>query len=249
MVAISIGSLALLRPTLRSKTPNVLRQLIPSSFANKQAKTAAISIFVKTTNTDTQTQTPAMAEINAEMKPMPVLAKADPTGETQENLPKLSAADFQSYNKLAVMMDYYHNHFRRTWTMLYKTASSGQRPSGMSMRSFIHTGLQFCSHINTHHGIEEYHIFPELAKRMPQFQDGDFLKKQHEEIHAGLERIQTYLEACQSGERELRMSELKDIMDSFGEVLWTHLDEEVKTLGAESMRKYWTKAEIARMNW
>lgn len=38
---------------------------------------------------------------------MPVLAKADPKGEVLEDLPKLSMADFQTYNRLAVMMDYY----------------------------------------------------------------------------------------------------------------------------------------------
>lgn len=81
------------------------------------------------------------------------------------------------------------------------------------------------------------------------FEDGEFLKKQHEEIHAGLERTQAYLEACQFGERELRMSELKEIMDSYGTVLWEHLDAEVRTLGADTMRRYWTKEEISRMDW
>jgi len=36
-------------------------------------------------------------------------------------------------------------------------------------------------------------------------------------------------------------------MESWGEVLWTHLDQEVETLGANNMRKYWTKEEIARI--
>lgn len=39
--------------------------------------------------------------------PMPVLAEADPKGEVLKDLPKLSMADFQTYNRLAVMMDYY----------------------------------------------------------------------------------------------------------------------------------------------
>lgn len=117
------------------------------------------------------------------------------------------------------------------------------------MRGFIHSGLQFCSHISVHHAIEEQEIFPELAQRMPEFEEGEFLKKQHEQIHEGLEKTQTYLEACQYGERELRMSELKDIMDSYGKVLWEHLDAEVLMLGAESMRKHWSKEEILRMRW
>jgi hypothetical protein len=37
----------------------------------------------------------------------------------------------------------------------------------------------------------------------------------------------------------LRMVELKKIVDSFGETLWTHLADEVEQLGAENMRSYW----------
>jgi hypothetical protein len=36
-------------------------------------------------------------------------------------------------------------------------------------------------------------------------------------------------------------------MDSWGTVLWSHLEQEVKTLGAENMRKYWTIEEMRRM--
>jgi hypothetical protein len=31
--------------------------------------------------------------------------------------------------------------------------------------------------------------------------------------------------------------------------LWEHLDLEVKMLGAENMRRYWSKDEIMSMNW
>ncbi len=34
----------------------------------------------------------------------------------------------------------------------------------------------------------------------------------------------------------------------WGDVLWKHLDQEVKTLGAESMRKYWTLADMRRLS-
>ena len=40
---------------------------------------------------------------------------------------------------------------------------------------------------------------------------------------------------------------MKKILDSFGAVLWQHLDDEVKELGAENMRKYWTLEEMRRM--
>ncbi|KIW60560.1 hypothetical protein PV05_00767 [Exophiala xenobiotica] len=167
----------------------------------------------------------------------------------QPELPKLSAEQFRVYNRLAVMMNQYHNHFRYTWNMLYKTCTSGSRPASMSIRGFISQGLHLCQALTIHHTIEERHVFPELAERMPLFRENDHLIAQHELIHEGLVKMENYLDACRTGERELRLPELKEVMDSFGEVLWTHLDDEVEQLGAENMRKYWTKEEILSMNW
>lgn len=82
---------------------------------------------------------------------------------------------------------------------------------------------------------------------MPAFRKELELLTQHKQIHIGLDQFQAYLEACVNGERELRMSELKALMDRFGSVLWNHLDDEVEQLGAEHMRKYWTPAEMKSM--
>lgn len=82
---------------------------------------------------------------------------------------------------------------------------------------------------------------------MPAFKKELELLTQHKQIHKGLDVLEKYLEECVSGERELRLAELKEIMDGFGTVLWQHLDDEVKQLGAENMRKYWTVEEIRRM--
>jgi hemerythrin-like domain-containing protein len=98
-----------------------------------------------------------------------------------------------------------------------------------------------------HHSIEEVHIFPILARKMPAFQKELELLTQHKAIHAGLDKFQEYLEECRGGERELRLKEMKALMDAFGDVLWTHLDQEVGQLGAENMRSYWTVEEMRRM--
>lgn len=71
--------------------------------------------------------------------------------------------------------------------------------------------------------------------------------EQHKVIHEGIERLEEYVDGVRGGERELELRELKRVMDSFGEVLWTHLDEEVRTLGAENMRRYWSLDEMRRM--
>ena len=159
-------------------------------------------------------------------------------------LPKLSASEFRQLNRLADGMQQYHNHFRAMWTTLYKACEANKRPSGMSIRQFLALGEQFCSSLTMHHGIEERYIFPVLAERMPRFKDQEHLKKQHEGIHAGLDVFENYLRKCRSGETELRLDEMKRIMDSFGEVLWKHLDDEVEELGASNMRKFWTAKEV-----
>lgn len=126
---------------------------------------------------------------------------------------------------------------------------TGKRPKGMSIRQFLAMGQQFVHHLTMHHTIEEAHVFPELAKKMPAFKKELELLSQHKQIHKGLDKLDEYLEACRSGERELRLSELKTVLDSFGEVLWQHLDDEVNQLKAENMRKYWTLDEMRKFQW
>lgn len=114
----------------------------------------------------------------------------------------------------------------------------------MSLREFIAFGLRFASHLEMHHSVEETYVFPRLARKMPAFRKKDELLAQHRSIHDGLDKFKEYLGECQSGERELVLRELKETMELFGEVLWQHLDDEVKELGAENMRKYWTLADM-----
>ena len=117
----------------------------------------------------------------------------------------------------------------------------------MSIKQLLAIGQQFCHHLHLHHSIEEQHIFPVLAKKMPAFRKELELLTQHKQIHNGLDKFQAYLKDCGSGERELRLDELKKLMDAFGDVLWAHLKDEVDELGAENMRKYWTVEEMRRM--
>ena len=183
---------------------------------------------------------------------------------------QLSPGEFKSYNKLAEMMDMYvslqffcdslsavfavdrfgrkqHSHFRQTWNLLWSNVSSDSSTPGtarLSAPQMINHGLTFVSHLTLHHDIEEGHIFPRLATRMPTFQMDGIAKQQHREIHKGLDELESYLKQCKWGERELRREEMKQRMETWGEVLWTHLDEEVRELGAENMKKYWRKDEI-----
>ncbi|KAF2488077.1 hypothetical protein BDY17DRAFT_314832 [Neohortaea acidophila] len=182
----------------------------------------------------------------AHQSPSRPLEANEPVAKTEE-LPKLSAQEFRVYNSMAEHMNYFHEHFRQTWNLLYTAASSGARPAGMSIRAYLNTGEQFAHHLTVHHTIEERHIFPVLARKMPAFREELELLTQHTQIHEGLVKFEKYIEECKSGERELQMGEVKGIMDTFGTVLWTHLDQEVAQLGAENMRKFWTMNEMRQM--
>lgn len=162
-------------------------------------------------------------------------------------LPKLTPAEFRAYNNMAEQMDYYHNHFRHTWSILYRACESNSRPSSLSIRQFLALAAQFCSQLTFHHTIEEQSIFPVLARKMPVFQKKKELLEQHRQIHEGLEKLEDYVEECRKGERELVLREMKGVLDGFGDTLWKHLDEEVKQLGAENMRRYWSVEEMKRM--
>ncbi|CAN8096862.1 unnamed protein product [Discula destructiva] len=180
---------------------------------------------------------------------------ADSTNaEEKPALPPLSAHEFKQYNRLADHMNVFHEHFRQTWTMLYNAASSGRRPAGMSIRQFIEQGLSFLSHLETHHSIEETYIFPVLARKMPEFQAGGKggkkaaeLLQQHREIHRGMDLMETYLNQSKKGETDFDMRVLREKMDTWAAVLWKHLDQEVETLGADNVRKYFTLEEVRKI--
>lgn len=167
--------------------------------------------------------------------------------QAEQTLPQLTPSEFQQYNHMAEHMNYYHNHFRNTWNTLYSACEAKKRPNNMTIKQFISLGQQFCHYLTIHHTIEEQQVFPVLAKKMPAFKKELELLGQHKQIHAGLVELGKYLDECSSGEKELRMSELKEVLDGFGTVLWQHLDDEVKQLGAENMRKYWSLEEMETM--
>ncbi|OLN95665.1 hypothetical protein CCHL11_04971 [Colletotrichum chlorophyti] len=173
---------------------------------------------------------------------------SEPTTTAKPELPPLTPAEFKVYNQMAEKMNLFHNHFRQQWTILHDAAASGRRPQNMTLKQFLDTGLQFAQHLTAHHGIEETYVFPMLARRMPEFRAGRAeLLRQHKQIHKGLDGFEDYLRRCRSRETELELSVLKEKMDSWGGVLWTHLDQEVETLGAENMRRYWTLEEVRNM--
>lgn len=131
------------------------------------------------------------------------------------------------------------------WNELYSACAENKRRRGQSIRAFLSLAKSFCYQLTMHHTIEERHLFPELAVRMPEFRKELSLLSQHHEIHQGLEKLKAYVTKCRTGETELQLTHMKALMDNFGGVLWAHLNDEVMALGAENMRKYWNLHEMA----
>ncbi|UNI18007.1 hypothetical protein JDV02_004308 [Purpureocillium takamizusanense] len=166
----------------------------------------------------------------------------------EEDLAPLSDHDFRIYNQLAERMDSFHNYFRQSWTILWSACTSTPTTTAIDTDELLYTGLSLASHLSAHHSIEETYVFPHLAARMPEFDPrAGPMVEQHAAIHAGLHDFETYLRRCQRGDEELDLAQLRARMEGWGQVLWAHLDEEVRALGAENMRRYWTKNEIMRL--
>jgi hemerythrin-like domain-containing protein len=219
-----------------------------------------------------------MADHGSTSPTCPTGASATEEHDAAKPLPKLTPAEFRTYNHMAETMNYYvrifphdfhnpqslstplssttqlttrlprqHDNFRSTWTLLHTACTNRARPAGMSLHAFLTAGLTFAHHLTLHHTIEEQHIFPVLATRMPAFREELELLTHHRRIHEGLHGFETYLEAVRGGERELRWEELLQRMDGWGAVLWEHLDAEVEELGAENMRRFWSVQEMREM--
>jgi hypothetical protein len=138
----------------------------------------------------------------------------------------------------------------------------------------------WCDKLDQHHKLEEEHVFPKLAVKMPAFarngvddpiisagsaDEGSsvasdppvlgstvlgrntrgYLHKQHRQIHQGLDVLSDFVRGWQAeGKTEVDLGQFKTMLDSFGQPLWTHMDEEVGLLGAENMRLYWSIEEM-----
>ncbi|KAJ6593952.1 hypothetical protein B0H19DRAFT_1056357 [Mycena capillaripes] len=101
-------------------------------------------------------------------------------------------------------------------------------------------------YLTMHHTIEERHIFPILAKRMPEFstETDDAHIASHKGIHKGLEELSTLVHKFKKEPSTYSPTEMQACLDSFRDVLFTHLDAEVNDLRGENMKKYWTLEEL-----
>ncbi|KAG8788385.1 hypothetical protein FRC15_004665 [Serendipita sp. 397] len=98
---------------------------------------------------------------------------------------------------------------------------------GMSLRQYLRFVDEFREHLTLHHDIEEMHVFPKLAKKMPEFRANERHKKSHKLIHDGLDRVEAAVKGFREDNSSYNPVEMRAALDSFREPLYTHLAEEV----------------------
>ncbi|KAK4106949.1 hypothetical protein N658DRAFT_415082 [Parathielavia hyrcaniae] len=199
--------------------------------------------------------------------PAPESSVPEPTPEPEPSLPPLTPEEFRVFNRLADQMESFHDHFRQIYATLHTACTMGRRPANLTLKQFLDEGLRLARYLEAHHSIEETHLYPLLARKMPEFRtssghgtsggvargkgSGGKGKKeecelilQHRVIHEGMDEMVEYLRRCKSRECELELGVLREKIEPWGEVLLRHLDQEVGDLGAEKMRRYWTLQEM-----
>jgi hemerythrin-like domain-containing protein len=144
--------------------------------------------------------------------------------------------------------DLQHQELRQLWLGLQSECTKVEEPlDATAMQRLIEHGLMFCNDLQVHHDREETFLFPKLAERMPEFGPQSLLLDQHKKIHIGLTALKQYLLDCRNEEMTLDWMHMKNIMDTFSETLWAHLDDEVYALRAERIRQHWTLDEFRNL--
>ncbi|KAK1235022.1 hypothetical protein PQX77_001764 [Marasmius sp. AFHP31] len=99
-----------------------------------------------------------------------------------------------------------------------------------------------------HHTIEERHVFPILATKMSEFSNDSEHLKSHRGIHDGMDKLQQLVGKWKREPTSYSPEEMRACLDSFRDVLFNHLDQEVADLKGENLKKYWTLEELEDMN-
>ncbi len=137
------------------------------------------------------------------------------------------------YNKLYEGMRFYHSLLRNKWVLIRQELNTETPRPQRVVPQF----LDFTQHLDLHHRIEEAHIFPLLAKRLPQFADNAAHKKEHEVMHKCLTDLEGYARYVQDDMSSWSLSKAKVLVDRLEGALFPHLEAEEESLKAESLRK------------
>jgi len=158
------------------------------------------------------------------------------------------SADSKEWDRLAEGMEYFHERFRSEYKSIHQLAGGSFAQAGMTLPEFLAYAEGLYSHLEAHHNIEERYIFPILAEKMDVFKRAGQHIGEHRDIHRGLDAYGDYVAKANRDPSIYDGAKLRELMDAFYDVLFTHLDTEVETLRGENLRNaQWTLAELRRI--
>jgi len=177
----------------------------------------------------------------------PFSASSTMASDTAAQIPlsSLPPHEQKRWKHLGTAMSDHHKMFKAQFEMLYDLADGSFSKYGLDLPSYLNEARGLSQELSNHHMIEERFIFPILAERMPQFK-AEHLES-HKGIHDGIARLAVLLSKYRSKPASYSSTEMKECLDSWREVLYRHLDEEVADLQADNLRKYWTLQDLQRI--
>ena len=111
-------------------------------------------------------------------------------------------------------------------------AETGDLAMVANYRRFGNLCGQYCQVVNTHHSIEDAHIFPALGMQGPAFKAiADRLTAEHVVVHELLERLVDALNALAAEPSPARFEEARTIYHALERVLLSHLGWEEDAMG------------------
>ncbi len=111
-------------------------------------------------------------------------------------------------------------------------AETGDLEMVSNYRRFGNLCGQYCNVVNTHHSIEDHHLFPVLAQQGPAFKAiADRLTAEHVVVHELLERLVDALNALATEPSQSRFEDAKIVYHALERVLLSHLGWEEEAMG------------------
>ncbi|CAF9916171.1 MAG: hypothetical protein GOMPHAMPRED_000917 [Gomphillus americanus] len=148
--------------------------------------------------------------------------------------------DFATY--AAQDMALVHNTLVRCWNSIYKQAPHVVEKD---YPDFIVYALTWHRIVEIHHDGEEQDLYPKMEKFMAKPGFFSAAVDEHKAFHDGLDRYKAYLVESKAKPSEFSGKKLVEIMDSFGEALFTHLNAEptllltIQGFDDVALRKIW----------
>lgn len=140
---------------------------------------------------------------------------------------KLTRPQTDMFDDIASDMALVHNLIVRGLNAVYLQAPH-IRPADES--SFVRFMAAWHTMVHIHHTNEETDFFPAIEELAGAKGIMEANVEQHHEFDAGLKELKAFIDDVQGGKRKYDGAEVVRIIDGFGQVLISHLADEIQTL-------------------